>query len=506
MELHIPSFQVLFTFLLVFLMVIISLKRSKAKKSNRKSIPGPWKLPLIGNLHQIASSRPHKILRDLARKHGPMMHLQLGEISTIVVSSPEIAKEIMKTHDIIFAYRPALVVLKITTNNYKDIAFAPYGNYWRQLRKICTAELLSIKRVQSFRSIREEEVFNLIKMIHESDGKPINLSEKIFTMTYGITARAAFGKKCKDEEAFISNITELTKLSSGFCVADFYPSVEVLKHFSGLRLKVKKLHQDNDRIFENIIHEHKERRTRAKGRDEEAEEDLVDVLLRLQEQDEFPLADNDIKSVLFDIFSAGSETSSTTVEWAMSQMLKNPRVMREAQAEVRQVFEGKGNVDETGLNELKYLKAVIKETLRLNPSVPFLLPRECNQTCEINGYEVVAKTRVLINAWAIGRDPGYWPEAERFYPERFLHSSIDYKGTNFEFIPFGAGRRICPGILFAEPNVQLPLAQLLFHFDWKLPNGIKQENLDMTEVFGLSMKRNDDLILVSTPYHASTIV
>ncbi|XWS09691.1 hypothetical protein CRYUN_Cryun39dG0010800 [Craigia yunnanensis] len=159
--------------------------------------------------------------------------------------------------------------------------------------------------------------------------------------------------------------------------------------------------------------------------------------------------------------------------------------MREAQAEVRQVFEGNGNVDETGLNELKYLKAVIKETLRLNPSAPFLLPRECNQTCEINGYETVAKTRVLINAWAIGRDPGYWPEAERFYLERFLNSSIDYMGTNFEFIPFGAGRRICPGILFAEPNVQLPLAQLLFYFDWKLPNGIKQENLDMTEVFGL---------------------
>ncbi|XWS09692.1 hypothetical protein CRYUN_Cryun39dG0010900 [Craigia yunnanensis] len=506
MELHIPSFQVLFTFLLVFLMVIKSLKRSKGKNTTRKSIPGPWKLPLIGNLHQIASSRPHKILRDLARKHGPMMHLQLGEISTIVVSSPEIAKEIMKTHDIIFAYRPALVVPKITTYNYKDIAFAPYGNYWRQVRKICTTELLSTKRVQSFRSIREEEVFNLIKMIHKNDGRPINLSEKIFTMTYGITARAAFGKKCKDEEAFISNFTELTKLSSGFCVADFYPSVEVLKLFSGLRLKVKKLHQDNDRIFENIIHEHKERRTRAKGRDEEAEEDLVDVLLRLQEQDEFPLADNDIKSVILDIFGAGSETSSATVEWVMSQMLKNPRVMREAQAEVRRVFEGKGTVDEPCLNELKYLKAVIKETLRLNPSAPFLLPRECSQTCEINGYEIVAKTRVLINAWAIGRDPGYWPEAERFYPERFLNSSIDYMGTNFEFIPFGAGRRICPGILFAEPNVQLLLAQLLFHFDWKLPNGIKQENLDMTEAFGLTMKRNDDLVLVSTPYHASTIV
>ncbi|XVE50825.1 hypothetical protein DITRI_Ditri01bG0194700 [Diplodiscus trichospermus] len=506
MELNIPSLQFLFTFLIIFFMVIKGLKRSKANNTTRKSIPGPWKLPLIGNLHQIASSLPHKILRDLARKHGPLMHLQLGEISTVVVSSPEIAKEIMKTHDTIFAYRPALVVPKITTYNYKDIAFAPYGNYWRLLRKICNKELLSATRVQSFRSIREEEVLNLSKMIHESDGKPINLSEKIFAMTHGITARAAFGKKCKEDELFISNNRELLELSSGFCVDDFYPSVKLLQNFSGLRLKVKKFHQDNDRIFENIINEHKERRAKERGRDEEAQEDIVEVLLRLQQQAEFPLSDDEIKSVILDIFSAGSDTSSTTVDWAMSYMLRNPRVMKEAQTEVRQIFEGKGNVDETGLNDLKYLKAVVKETLRLNPPVPFLLPRECNQTCQINGYEIVAKTRVLINAWAMGRDPSYWPEAERFYPERFLNSSVDFIGTNFEFIPFGAGRRICPGILFALPNVLLPLAQLLFHFDWKLPNGMKQENLDMTEVFGLSLKRKHDLILVPTPYHASAIV
>ncbi|XWS51767.1 hypothetical protein CRYUN_Cryun11dG0011500 [Craigia yunnanensis] len=360
--------------------------------------------------------------------------------------------------------------------------------------------------VQSFRSIREEEVLNLIKSIHESDGKPINLSEKIYSMTYGITARTAFGKKCKDQELYIASITELTKLLSGFCLTDFYPSVKVLQLFSGIKQKVETMHKENDRIVVNIIKEHRERRTSEKGRDDEAEEDLVDVLLRLQEQVEFPFEDKNIKSVILNIFGAGSETSSTTVEWALSEMLKNPRVMREAQAEVRRVFEEKGNVDETGIFKLKYLKAVIKETFRIRPPVPLLLPRECNQACEINGYEVAAKTRVLINAWALGRDPDYWSEPDKFYPERFLNSSVDYMGTNFEFIPFGAGRRICPGILFATPNVELPLSQLLFHFDWKLPNGIKQEDLDMTEVFGLTVKRKDDLILVPTPYHGSTIV
>ncbi|XWS51764.1 hypothetical protein CRYUN_Cryun11dG0011200 [Craigia yunnanensis] len=421
-------------------------------------------------------------------KHGPLMHLQLGEVSTVIVSSPAVAKEVMKTHDINFSYRPALDVPKITTYDFTNIAFAPYGNYWRHLRKVCNTELLSATRapygnywrhlrkvcntellsatrVQSFRSIREEEVLNLIKSIHESDGKPINLSEKIYSMTYGITARTAF--------------------------------VEVLQLFSGIKQKVEKMHKENDRIV---------RRTSEKGRDDEAEEDLVDVLLRLQEQAEFPFEDKNIKSVILDIFGAGSETSSTTVEWALSEMLKNPRVMREAQAEVRRVFEAKGNVDETGIFKLKYLKAVIKETFRIRPPAPLLLPRECNQACEINGYEVAAKTRVLINAWALGRDPDYWSEPDKFYPERFLNSSVDYMGTNFEFIPFGAGRRICPGILFATPNVELPLSQLLFHFDWKLPNGIKQEDLDMTEVFGMTVKRKNDLILVPTPYHGYTIV
>lgn len=160
----------------------------------------------------------------------------------------------------------------------------------------------------------------------------------------------------------------------------------------------------------------------------------------------------------------------------MLEMVKNPRVMREAQSEVRRVFEGKGTVDETCIHELKYLKSVIKETLRLHPVFPLLLPRECSKNCEVNGFEIPAKTRVIVNAWAIGRDSNLWPEPENFHPERFLNSSVDFMGTNFEFIPFGAGRRICPGILFALPNVELPLAQLLFHFDWKLPNGMKPED------------------------------
>ncbi|XP_044472685.1 desmethyl-deoxy-podophyllotoxin synthase-like [Mangifera indica] len=185
-----------------------------------------------------------------------------------------------------------------------------------------------------------------------------------------------------------------------------------------------------------------------------------------------------------DVFTAGSDTSSTTLEWALSDMLKNPRVLEKAQAEVRSVFQTKGTVDEGGLHELKYLKAAIKESMRLHPAAPLLLPRECRKSCEIFGHQIPVKTIVLVNAWAIGRDPGHWSQPEEYIPERFLESSLDYKGANFEFIPFGAGRRICPGIIMGVANVELPLAQLLYHFDWKLPNGGKLEDLDM-RVLGL---------------------
>jgi len=196
------------------------------------------------------------------------------------------------------------------------------------------------------------------------------------------------------------------------------------------------------------------------------------------------------------MFVGGTESSSEVVLWGMSEMVKNPMVMEKAQVEVRRVFDRKGYVDETELHRLIYLNSIIKETLRLHPPGALLVPRESRERCQINEYDIPAKTRVIVNAWAIARDPRYWIEAESFKPERFLNSTIDFKGTDFEYIPFGAGRRMCPGIAFALPNIELPLAQLLYHFDWKLPNGMKNEELDMTESFGLAVGRKHDLCLI----------
>lgn len=436
------------------------------------------------------------------------MHLRLGEVSTVVISSPDLAKEVMKTHDANFAYRPPLLASRIMSYDFTDIAFAPYGDYWRQLRKICITELLSPRRVQLFRSVREDEVSNLISSIltsSENGKNPINISDKIASLIYGITATSAFGKKCEKEkqDAFIGVVTEVAELIGGFCLADLYPSVKVLPQLTGMEQRLEKLHHRADDILETIVTEHKERRKLVKPVKGEESEDLVDVLLRVQEGGDLanPLTPDNVKAVLNDMFSAGSETSAATIEWAMSEMVKNPNVMKKAQAEVRQAFVGKATVDEVGIQELKFLKLIIKETLRLHPPVPLLLQRENMEKCKLDGYEMPVKTKVIVNAWAIGRDPKCWTEPERFYPERFLESLIDYKGTDFEYIPFGAGRRICPGISFAMASVELSLAKMLFHFDWKLPNGMKEHDLDMNESFGLTMRRKTDLYVVPTPYH-----
>ncbi|XWS11337.1 hypothetical protein CRYUN_Cryun38cG0075200 [Craigia yunnanensis] len=284
-----------------------------------------------------------------------------------------------------------------------------------------------------------------------------------------------------------------------------YPSSEVLKKINGMRIKLEKLHRASDKILENIVNEHKEKRNKMIESAAKEVGDVVDVLLKLQQQGdlEFPLTNDYIKAVIQDMFAAGSETTATTIEWAMSELLKNQKLMKQAQNEVRGVFDENGGVNEERIHELKFLRSIVKETLRLHPHAPLLIPRECSENCVINGYDIPAKTKVLINACAIERDPCYWKEAEEFRPERFSNSSIDFRGTNFEYIPFGAGRRICPGISFALPSVELPLANLLYHFDWKLPNGMKYEGLETTESFALTVRRKNDLLLIPIPYSSS---
>ncbi|KAJ0874342.1 putative premnaspirodiene oxygenase [Helianthus annuus] len=499
MEFTFASFQTIFSFLFV-LLVIKTLNRSRTNRSTPNLPPGPRKLPFIGNILDAAGPLPHHTLGKLAKKYGPLMHLQLGENSTIVASSAKTAKEVMKTHDLNFAYRPFLLAAHILAYKSTNIMFSPYGDYWRQLRRICNTELLSSKHVQSLRPIREQEVSNLIHTISKRSGSVIDLSELIYALTYGITTRSVFGKKVKHQEALISLVGESIASAGGFTLTDLYPSSKVISFLSGFRPKLEKMHQRLDKMLNDVIEEHK---TNEDGQGD-ANHLLVDALLKVQECGnlEVPLTIDNIKAIILDVIGAGSDTSSTVIEWAMSELLRNPSIMEKAQTEVRRVFSTKSTVDETDIQSLDFLKMVIKETLRLHPPAPLMLPMENREKCEINGYDIPMKTKVVVNVWAIGRDPNYWKEPERFHPERFVNSSVDYRGLDFEYIPFGAGRRICPGISFGLANLELPLASLLYHFDWKLANeSMKSQDLDMTESFGATVKRKSVLKLVPTVVH-----
>ncbi|KAL5070868.1 hypothetical protein RYX36_021755, partial [Vicia faba] len=304
-----------------FLLILVALKigRNLKKQGSSPNLPpGPWKLPIIGHIHHLVTSTPHRKLRDLAKIHGPLMQLQLGEIFAIVVSSPDYAREVLKTHDVIFASRPKIVAMEIISYRCTDIAFSPYGNYWRLLRKICKMELLTQKRVSSFRPIREEVLMNLIKKIDSQQGLSINITQHVVSSTFAIITKAAFGINCKVQQE-LASLGNGESVGGGFDIADLFPSAKWLQHVSGLRSKVERLHRRIDELLEKVIIEHIEAKSRAKEGHGEAEEDL-------------------------DIFGAGGETSASTIVWAMSELIKDPRVMKKAQDEVREIFNMRGNV------------------------------------------------------------------------------------------------------------------------------------------------------------------
>ncbi|KAM0847266.1 hypothetical protein ACQ4PT_055118 [Festuca glaucescens] len=478
--------------------VLASRRRSAAHAGDGLRLPpGPWQLPVIGSLHHLAWQLPHRAMRDLARRHGPAMLLRLGEVPTLVVSSREGAREVMKTHDATFATRPLSATMRVITNGGRDIVFAPYGDYWRQLRKIAVTELFTARRVLSFRAIREEEVAAVLREVGEAAAaeRPVDVEMHalLSALVADSTVRAVMGDRCKERDAFLRELDRSMKLAAGFNPADLWPSSRLAVRLSGAARRAKECRDAVYGILDRIIQEHQERMDSGRGH----HEDLLDVLLRIQKEGglQFPLDMDAIKSVIFDIFGAGSETAATTLEWAMAELIKNPKVMEKATIEVRQAFQSRGAVSEHALSDLHYLHLVIRETLRLHTPLPLLLPRECREPCQVLGYDVPRGTQVVINAWALGRDERYWPDApEEFRPERFQGeaTAADFGGTDFAFLPFGAGRRMCPGMAFGLANVELPLASLLFHFDWELPGSAE---LDMAEAFGLTARRRANLLL-----------
>ncbi|KAJ4797065.1 cytochrome P450 family 71 polypeptide [Rhynchospora pubera] len=487
-------------YLLLSLFLLLFLKAKKIfPKHNYRRIPGPWTLPIIGSLHHfIGSGLPHHALRNLSQRHGHLMFLQVGERPTVVISSREGARIIIKTCESTFCDRPTSPTTKIFTYGGKDLVLSPYGDYWREIRKIITSGFLSPKRVQSFRSIREEEISDLIQLISSMSSRmhTINLSDMMSVMANNVSVRAISGSKSKHKILFVNELQRSAELAAGFCLANLFPSFGILSMISKQVRKAEKCHTAIDQLLENLIQDRRE------SEDDKDADDLLSLLLRhLDEHPNNSISMDTAKTILFSAVGGGTHTTGAVLEWVMSELVKNPTVMKKAQDEVRQL-QGRKIITEVDLAELNFLRLVIKETLRLHPVAP-LIPRVCPDTLNILNHEVPKGTTLIVNMWAVGRDPTNWKDPEEFRPERFAEGNdhyLDSIAMDLEFFPFGAGRRNCPGKFFGSAIVELTVANLLYHFNWELPCGLKPEQLDMTENFGISIRRKSSLLLHALPH------
>ncbi|KVH98166.1 cytochrome P450 [Cynara cardunculus var. scolymus] len=500
-------YHLLYSFLLPLFILVVAIFSKwlfSPSKTLKNLPPSPGKLPIIGNLHQLGSS-PHRSLQALSKKHGPLMLLHFGRVPVVVASSADASREIMKTHDLIFANRAKSSVPSILSYNARDIAFADYGEYWRQIKSIAVLQLLSQKRVQSFRRMREEETDLLVERIIEigcSSSPVVNMSELLISLTNGVICRSALGRKHGGEN-FKELFVHFVELLGVFSVGDYIPWLSWVDRLNGYDVRAVKVAAEFDAFLEGVIEEHVERKKRTSGDcSNDDEKDFVDILLDIQNQKDasFVLDRDTVKALILDVFTGGTDTTYSTLEWELSELLRNPHAMKKLQEEVREVAKGKPKITEDDLDQMLYLKAVVKETFRMHTPLPLLVPRESTKDVKVMGYDIAAGTQVLINAWAVGRDPCSWDEPEQFRPERFLDSPIDYKGFHFELTPFGAGRRKCPGIQFAMNVNELVLASLVHRFDFELPDAQKWEDLDMSETTGITIHKKLPLLVVATPY------
>ncbi|XP_061356524.1 5-OH-xanthotoxin synthase-like isoform X2 [Gastrolobium bilobum] len=463
---------------LLSILTLFIIHKHRTNRARALLPPGPPGLPLIGNLHQLDNSAPHRSLSQLSKRYGPLMSLRLGSVPTLVVSSAKMATQVLKTHDLIFASRPSFLGPRILSYNFLDLGFTPYSPYWREMKKLSILHLFSSHRVQSFRPIREDEVAQMIQKL--SDHRRSRLQVLL---------------------------NEAQAMMTEFYFSDYFPLMGWVDRVRGILWRLDKTFKELDVFYERVIHDHMDP-TRHKTNDQDVT-DIIDIFLQMinDHSFSFDLTLDHIKAVLMNIFTAGTDPSSAAIVWAMTALLRNPDVMKKVQGEIRDLFGDKDFVNEDDIERLPYLKAVVKETLRLFPPSPLLLPRETMERCTIDGYEIQAKTLVYVNAWAIARDPENWEDPEKFYPERFLGSSIDLKGKDFEVIPFGAGRRMCPAKHMAVVTVELSLANLLHSFDWEVPRGFDKDDVLDTQVKpGITMHKKNDLYLVAKKHSTISII
>lgn len=492
-----------------------------AKRQNKcRSVPeagGAW--PIIGHLHLLSGSEsdqlPHKILGRMADKYGPIFGMKLGVHQVVVVSDPKLAKECFTTNDLALANRPKSMVSEII--GYKDAMFgiAPYGPYWRETRKIATIELFSTRRIEMLKHIREFEVKSAVKEIYNKscnlNGGAVKMEMKEWfgNLVMNTMGKMLFGKAYRVNEGEGINkahkaIRRFFELMGAFVVADFLPYLRWLD-IGGHEKAMKEVAKEIDCVVEEWLAEHKKRRDCDEIKSVE-EEDFMDVMLSICENRDLAGFDADtaIKGTCMAMLAAGTDTTTVTLTWTLSLLLNNYEALKKAQDEL-DAHVGKNRwVQESDIKNLVYLQAIVKEALRLYPAAPLSVPHESMEDCVISGYDIPKGTRLLVNLWKFHHDPNIWPNPNEFKPERFFttHQDVDVRGNHFELIPFGSGRRMCPGISLALQVLPFVIAVLVQGFDMKRPS---EEPLDMSESFGLTVLKASPLEVLLAPRLATVL-
>ncbi|KAK4753516.1 hypothetical protein SAY87_001620 [Trapa incisa] len=495
----------------------------RALKRHRKIPlpPSPPSLPVIGHFH-LLSPLLHHSLSSLSSKYGPLIYLKLGSLPCVLASTPELAREFLKVNEHKFTSRKHSAAIDYLTYNTSSFAFAPYDAYWKFIKRVIQTELIGPRTLGQFLPVRTKELCYFLGTIHDmcqSGNSKINLTEELLKLTNNTISQMILSMRCSGTNSEADNvgsvIREVSEIFGEFNLSDF---VWLCKHvdFQGFRKRFKDLQRRYDSILENII-ETREGSRKAKRKelgpaavsgpvDNQEIKDFLDMMLDIYEDpnSDMKVTRNNVKALILDLFTAATDTSATSLEWSLAELINNPRVLEKARQEIESVVGTTRLIQESDIPSLPYINAIIKETFRLHPPIP-IIPRKSTEEAIINGNRIPAGSLLFVNMWAIARDPKVWDRPMEYEPERFLgkseKESIEIKGHNYELLPFGTGRRGCPGISLAMLQVPVALSTIIQCFDWKPcdPHGQIVQWVDMSERPGLAVPRANDLICRLTP-------
>ncbi|XP_057841882.2 flavonoid 3',5'-hydroxylase 1 [Cryptomeria japonica] len=468
-------------------------------RKNRKLPPGPSGWPLLGCL-PLLGPMPHVTLTNLSKKYGPILYLKLGTNKMVVANTPAAAKAFLKTLDINFSNRPGNAGATYLAYNSQDMVWAPYGGRWKMLRKVCNLHMLGGKALDDWQPVRVSEMGHMRRSILARSNKSlaVNIPELLNLYAANIFGQIILSKRVFEKEGDEANefkdmVVELMTTAGYFNIGDFIPSIAWMD-LQGIQRGMKKLHKRFDAMLTRMIAEHQATAQNRKN------PDFLDIVMSQRDNcdgEGGQLSDVHIKSLLLNLITAGTDTSSSLIEWTLAELISNPKLLHRAHAEMDKVIGRDRHLKESDIPNLPYLVAICKEGFRKHPSTPLSLPRVSTEACQVGGYYIPKDTRLMVNIWGIGRDPEIWNKPLEFNPDRFIGSKIDPRGNDFQLIPFGAGRRICAGTRMGITMVEYTLGSLIHAFDWEMPPG--KEILNMEEAFGLALQKNEPLVVRAIP-------